>query len=151
MLLTLKIIEYLKIIHPDMQHAEAAADRFNEKAWEANIRRVFPSAADSIIEIEEKARKNDRAARLVRAAKAIRHWDEIISLFETEVPSYNEAKSLMQHLGMPTEPGEIGVSKEEVIDAFVCSRDLRDKYLLSSMIWDLGYTDEVAAMLEKSL
>ena len=45
----------------------------------------------------------------------------------------------------------IGISKEDVINAFVCSRDIRDKYLLSSMLWDIGYLDEFARWLEGSI
>ena len=151
MLLTLKIIEYLKTICPVMEHAEAAAGRFDEAVWEKNIRRVFPKAADGILEIEKQTRKNDRAGRLERAAIAIAHWDEILSLFQTELPSYEETKALMRRIGMPVTPREIGLTNREVIDAFVCSRDIRDKYLLSSLIWDIGYMEETTAMLKDVL
>ena len=146
LLLTLKIIDYLKTLQPNMAHAEAAADCFDRNAWEQNLRRVFPKAADGILEIEQKAHKNDREARLQRAATAIEHWAEIISLADT-LPSYEEAEAIMRQTGMPTDPLQIGLTAEDVTDAFICSRDIRNKYLLSSLIWDLGYMDEAAAML----
>ena len=149
MLLTLKIIERLKTVRPDMTRAEAAADRFDEAAWEQNLRRVFPKAADGIIAIERKAGKNLRAGRLRRAARAIDCWDEILELFDTTLPGYDEVEALMLELGMPTKPQEIGLTPEDVADAFVCSRDIRDKYLLSSLIWDLGYMDEFAGWLRE--
>lgn len=148
MLLTLKIIERLKTIRPDMPHAEAAADRFDEAAWEQNLHRIFPKAADGIIAIERKAGKNERRGRLQRAARAIDCWDEILELFETTLPSSNEVEELMLQLGMPTTPQEIGLTPEDVADAFACSRDIRDKYLLSSLIWDLGYMEEFADWLK---
>ena len=151
MLLTLKIIECLKSIRPTLAHAKAEMDRFHEDAWEQYLRRVFPKAADGIMEIERKAHKNDRAGRLVRATRAIEHWDEILELFETTLPSYEEVENLMLEVGMPTRPDEIGLAKEDVVDAFVCSRDIRDKYLLSSLVWDLGYTNEVVNKLREML
>lgn len=149
MLLTLKIIERLKTVRPDMAHAEAAADRFDEAAWERNLRRVFPGAADGIIAIERTAGKNERAGRLRRAARAIDRWDEILELFETTLPGYAEVAALMLSLGMPTTPQEIGLTPDDVADALVCSRDIRDKYLLSSLIWDLGYMDEFVDWLRE--
>jgi hypothetical protein len=38
---------------------------------------------------------------------------------------------------------------EDVVDAFLGSRDIRDKYLSCSMIWDLGLTDEFADYLRQ--
>lgn len=148
MLLTLRIIERLKTIRPDIEHAKAAAQSFDRAAWEANIRRVFPRAAAGILTIEEKARKNDVEGRLLRARRAIEHWDEILRLFDT-LPGYAEAEALMLSVGMPTRAGELGLSNDDVADAFVLSRDIRDKYLLSSMIWDLGYMDDFAQWLRR--
>lgn len=146
MLLTLKVAERLKTIHPDLEHAQAAADRFDAASWEDNLCRVFPRAAEGILKMEEKAQKNERAGRISRAKRIIAAWDEILSLVST-LPQYDELKALMLELGMPTTPQEIGLSPEDAADAFVCSRDIRDKYLLSSMIWDIGYMEEIAEWL----
>lgn len=50
----------------------------------------------------------------------------------------DEAEVLMRQLGMPTSPQEIGLMAEDVADAFVCSRDIRVRYLLRSLVWDFG-------------
>lgn len=143
MLLTLKIAERLKTIHPDLEHAQAAADRFNAASWESNLRRVFPRAAEGILKIEEKAQKNERAGRISRAKRIIAAWEDIRNAMDM-LPRCDEIRNLMLELGMPTTPQEIGLSPEDAADAFVCSRDIRDKYLLSSMIWDIGYMEEIA-------
>jgi len=41
-------------------------------------------------------------------------------------------------------PADIGVSDADTRDAFCCARDIRDKYLSCSFLWDLGYLDEFA-------
>ena len=51
----------------------------------------------------------------------------------------------MRDLGMPMTPADIGISREDTENAFIASRDIRDKYLSSSLLWDLGllYTTRV--------
>ena len=55
----------------------------------------------------------------------------------------------MPATGMPMTPADIGVPEKDVIDAYLGSRDIRDKYLSCSMIWDLGLTDEFVKFLEE--
>lgn len=150
MLLTLKIAEKLKGISPDLARARAAADRFDPAAWEQNLRRVFPKAASGILEIERKAGKNERAGRLKRAERIIAVWDQILKLMEDTLPRYDAVKAMMLDAGMPTTPWELGLTADDAVDAFVCSRDIRDKYLLSSLIWDIGYLEEAAQWVREA-
>lgn len=143
MLLTLKIAERFRRVRPTMARAEAAADRFDAAAWETELRRVFPHSAEDLLELERRVQKNERSGRLRRAARAIEHWDEIRAELEA-LPDSGEMQRWMRSLGMPTTPQEIGLSTRDTVDAFLCSRDIRDKYLLSSLIWDLGYMEEIA-------
>jgi hypothetical protein len=53
----------------------------------------------------------------------------------------------MAATGMPMTPADIGVSDRDVIDAYIGSRDIRDKYLSCSVIWDLGMTDDFVKYL----
>ena len=39
---------------------------------------------------------------------------------------------------MPMVPADINISEEDTDKAFIGSRDIRDKYLSSTMLWDLG-------------
>ena len=39
---------------------------------------------------------------------------------------------------MPTQPEDINVTWPDTEKAFIGSRDIRDKYLSSSMLWDMG-------------
>ena len=146
MLLTLKIVQWLKTVRPDMGRVEKAISAFDRKAWENKIRCVFPKSSEGILKMEMSARKNDPDGRRIRAGRVIAAWDDVVTLME-ELPSYTAMAEFMKKLGMPTKPEEIGVSKQDALDAFVCSRDIRNKFILSSMIWDLGYMEECAAWL----
>ena len=150
-LLTLKIYKFLKKITPTYEHAVEAADNFDYAAWENEIKRVFSSTYEDILKIEASARKNDREGRLKRAERIISNWDRILSIIENTLPEYDSVKDLMEKIGAPTKPSEIGMSADDVIDAFVHSRDMRNKYLISSLIWDIGYMDAFAEMLREEL
>ena len=151
MLMVLKIVQWLKTVRPDMERVEKSIPAFDRDAWEKNIRRVFPRSSAGILKIEESARKNDPDGRRTRAKRVIAAWDELLALMEKELPSYTEMAEYMKGLGMPTKPEEIGLSRQDVLDAFVCSRDIRNKYILSSMIWDIGYMEECTAWLNSQL
>ena len=53
----------------------------------------------------------------------------------------------MKRLGMAYRPEDIGVSHEDTIRAYIGSREIRDKYLTSSMLWELGELDDFRAYL----
>ena len=150
-LLTLKIYEKLKTIKPSIERVESAIENFNKNEWEENIRRVFTDTADEIISMEDRLGKNSPEGRRKRAEKIIDNWDSIVSIINDELHAYSNIEKLMLELGMPTKPEDIGLTNRDAIDAFVCSRDVRDKYLISSLIWDIGEMEDMAKWLEKEL
>lgn len=62
--------------------------------------------------------------------------------------SFQRRKEVLANV--PTTPKEIGINKEDVI-YLVCSRDIRDKYSLSSLLWDIGYLDEFVQWLNRNI
>lgn len=135
--LTLTILDRLRALRPDVNTLRAAA--FDERAWEAEMRRVFGDTAQTLIDKERSAwHKNDPAAREARFSRIAAHWDEILQIMQEELPDTAQTLALMRSLGLPTTPLEIGVTAQQALDAFRHSRDIRDKYLTSSLLWDMG-------------
>ena len=149
-LLTLQIYQKLlaDTAAPDRARAEAHMRAFDRGAWEARVRRVFGKTAGQILEIEEKTRKNDPEKHARRLSNIVAHWDEIAAIARRELPDYEKLRAVMAQTGMPLTPADIGIPTRDVVDAFVCARDIRDKYLTCSLLWDLGLTDEYARFLE---
>ena len=143
-MLTLRNYKKVRALRPTMARVEAAIAAFDQQAWEANLRRVFGSAAEALIEQEKTQRKNDPEGRRRRAEKIIGHWDEILRIIDEELPRYEALRARMEAIGLPMRPEDIGISKQDALDAFVCSRDIRDRYLSTSMLWDAGLLDECA-------
>ena len=146
--ITLNIFKKLRQLRPDRARAEKAAAEFDRDTWEARLRRVFKSTAESFIALEDKLRKNDSKNRMQRVDKILEKWDKLAEILE-KAPDPEEFEAVLRSSGMPTRASEIGLSADDVADAFVCSRDTRDKYLTSSLIWDIGYMDEFEALVKE--
>ena len=147
-LLTLDIYRKLREVTPNRERAEAHMRAFDRAEWEAQVRRIFGKTAEQIIAIEDRTHKNDPARHARRLDNIIAHWDEILQIIREELPDTRWLRDAMAATGMPMTPSDIGVPEKDVIDAFVGARDIRDKYLSCSLIWDLGLTDDFVRLLE---
>lgn len=137
-LLTLGIWEQLKQETPSRETAQAFIDSFDEAAWEAMVRRIFGGTAGTILKTARAEGRNDPAAHARRLETTLKKWPEILRIVEEELPPHDQLLSLMQGLGMPVIPQDIGFSREDTVDALFGAREIRNKYLTSSLLWDLG-------------
>ena len=147
--LSMKLYRKIREIKPDRAKAEAWMKAYDRAEWEAQVKRIFGKTAGEIIAIEDKTKKNDPEKHAKRLDLLIEHWDEILRIIDEELPDYDELHSLLASTGMPMTPGDIDVSIEDTVEAFIGSRDIRDKYLSCSFLWDLGLTNEFAEYLKQ--
>ena len=146
--LTMQIYQKILCLTPDRARAMAVTENFDTAAWEAQVRRIFGKTAPQILQIEEKTHKNDPQKHAARVERLIDHWDEILAIIREELPSYDFITGVMRAAGLPMTPAEINVSLADTRDALLGARDIRDKYLSCSMLWDLGYLDEFVRDIE---
>ena len=73
----------------------------------------------------------------------------ILKIIDEELPDYDQIHSVMAKAGMPLMPRDIGISVEDSVNAFIGSRDVRNKYMTCTLLWDLGLTDEYAEKLKE--
>jgi len=138
-LLTLKLYDQIRKMKPDRATAEKFIENFSNEEWEAMIRDIFGKAAETVITQEHTIfHKNDKARHAKRLDKIIDGWDEIQRFIAEELPETETIAAMMKDLGMPMVPADIDISWEDTEKAFIGSRDIRDKYLSSSMLWDMG-------------
>ena len=133
---------------PDRALAEAHMRAFDPGAWEERVRRVFGRTAGQILAIEAQTHKNDPEKHARRLDNIVAHWDEIAAIMREELPDYDALYGAMAATGMPLTPADIGIPTRDVVDAFVCARDIRDKYLTCSLLWDMGLTETYARFLQ---
>ena len=149
--LTLRLYKWLRTMKPDREKALQNAARFNMAEWEKEMRDVFGPSAETVIEIERKAGKHDPKKHAERLERIIANWDKITAIMDEELPDYDKIVNLMKTLQEPTSPRQLGLNDNEVITALKASQEIRDKYILSRLLWDLGLLDEFADKLRASL
>lgn len=137
-MLSLELYDWVKTLRPNRRAAEIAMEQFKTDRWSDEMLRIFGQTSGQILAIEQIAGKNDPVKHEKRLDRILGHWDEILGFIEAELPSTENMKALMRGLGAPMTPADLGICTEDVKDAFIGSREIRDKYILSSVLWDLG-------------
>ena len=94
-----------------------------------------------MIEAESRDGKYDTAKHEARLRVLLDRWDEIQSIIREEIPRAEEIRSLLSSIGAPQTPEAIGQKRSELPLTFAATRDVRDKYVLSRLVWDLGLSD----------
>ena len=96
-----------------------------------------------MIEKEKTEQKYNVEMHKIRLQKIIENWDGIIKIINEEMPSAKDIESILDELRMPKTAGEIGIDDSLVPLTFKATRDVRYKYILSHLCWDLGITDDI--------
>lgn len=139
---TLKLYDKIRKMKPSRETAESFMQNFSQELWVQRVREIFGSASQTVLELEEKIHKNDPCKHQQRLNIILSHWDDIQQIILEELPQTQDIETLMQSLCMPMKPKDIGISDADVYNAFIGSREIRDKYLTSSLLWDLGFLYE---------
>ena len=138
-----KLYESLKQITPDREKALKYVKNFDYDAWKIQLESFFGKGARAMIEQEKTEQKYSKAAHRKRLEKIIDNWDEILKILDEELPSFEQLDELMTALDMPKEFMSIGVDEEAAKLTFLATKDIRDKYILSRLAWDLGVIEEL--------
>lgn len=149
--LSLRLYRFVKAQRPDRARMQAHAAAFDPEAWAAQVKRIFGKTADEILRIESCVHKNDPERLQKRIDALCAHWDEILQIIDEELPDGEAIEAMMRAAGMPVLPEDLDISVEDTVNAYLGARDIRDKYLSCSFLWDMGLEREAAEYLRQSL
>lgn len=141
--IAVSLYEKLRKICPDREKALAHAAAFDKEAWFATLRQLLGKGAESMIALEAKEGKYDVAAHKERLEVILAHWDEILQIMDEELPSSAQLDQLMNTIEAPKTLADIGADENLLPVIFRATKDIRDKYVLSRLAWDLGVLDEI--------
>ena len=142
-----KIYEKLKNYIPDREKALKYVSDFDYERYKQKLRAFLGKGADTMILLEEKEQKYDRQKHRDRLDVIIKNWDRIIEIINNEVPSVSELEELYKTINMPVSASGLGIDEGIVSDTFEVTKDIRDKYVLSRLCWDLGVLNEAKEYL----
>lgn len=144
-LYSLKVYDYIRHIRPDRQRALDYAAAFSLEQWNQELRRFIGPGAEAMIEGERHEGKYDLAKHADRVNRIIERWDEVQEIIAA-LPSYEQVRTQMEALGAPTDVHYLGYTDQQVAETFRMTKDIRDKYIASRLLWDLGLLDEAAQL-----
>ena len=148
--LVLMLAEELKKRRPDFEAARAFARSYDRAVWEKEIHRAYGAAAGEVLEIEEKAKKNDVENRLKRIDSMEKNWDTIVSQLDT-LPGSAYLRELLQEIGCPATPAEIHIDDALLKDTFLYCKEVRPRYTIFQTVYDLGLMDELSDVIIEAL
>jgi glycerol-1-phosphate dehydrogenase [NAD(P)+] len=64
-----------------------------------------------------------------------------------ELPASADIEALLRKIGAPVTAGEMGMEEKLLPLCFKATKDIRDKYVLSRLAWDLGLLEEMSESL----
>ena len=147
---TMKAVElYEKVmaITPDWEKAHAYVESFDLEDWNTQLREFLGSSAETMIELEKKEGKYRKDTHAARFALIEKNWPAILQILREELPVKEELCKLLDAVGISRDLMTIGVSREDAQITFRATKDIRDKYVLSRLAWDLGILDELCECL----
>jgi len=128
----------------DFAAARKSGGSFDFEAWKKEMEKDFDKAAPGVILLEEKVGKNDSAKCLKRIDTIEKHWDEITGMIRNELPQTERLISILKDLGAPYTPQGVGVERELYTMGIKAAKEVRDRYTLLQLLWDLGLLNEFA-------
>lgn len=129
-------------ITPDRQKALDYVQSFDYTAWAKELRKLLGFGAEAMIALEEKEEKYSVKNHASRLDIIIEKWDTICKIIQEEIPTQKEIEDVLDRIGAPKTLEEIGIDCDLTI-TLKATKDIRDKYVLSRLLWDLGVIETV--------
>ena len=142
-LIAIRLYEKLAAITPDREKALHFAENFNLTDWNDRLRKLVGKGAESMIALEEKDGKYDIQKHAPRLDRILTVWNQILTIIHQEMPCAQELEQLLDRVGLPKTLAELGTEEGLLPEVFRATKDIRDKYVLSRLCWDLGVLEEI--------
>lgn len=145
-LISVKLYEKIKHFVPERKKAFEYVKNFDFSDWSKELQAFLGKGAESMIALEEKEHKYDVESHKKRFEIISERWAEVQRIIKEELPTVNELEALYENVGLPKTMSEIGIEEEILPMTFKSAKDIRDKYVLPRLCWDLGIIDEIFKM-----
>jgi glycerol-1-phosphate dehydrogenase [NAD(P)+] len=140
---TIKCYQELKNITPNREKALAYANNFDFADWSEQLRTFVGKGAEAMIALEAKEKKYDLGKHAARLEVILEKWDDILRIIDEELPSVEEFEAILDSIEAPKTLEEIGLDSSTLSMTLKSTKDIRDKYVLPRLLWDIGELDEV--------
>ena len=136
-----ELYEKVLKITPDKQKALGYAKSFVYQDWANELKAFLGTGADAMIALESKEGKYNVEKHAKRLDIILEKWDKLCGIIREEIPSQQEIEGILDKIGAPKTAKEIGIDCD-LSTTLKATKDIRDKYVLSRFLWDLGIIEE---------
>ena len=140
---TIKCYQELKNITPNREKALAYAKNFDFADWSEQLRTFVGKGAEAMIALEAKEKKYDLDKHAARLEVILEKWDDILRIIDEELPSVEEFEAILDSIEAPKTLEAIGLDSSTLAMTCKSTKDIRDKYVLPRLLWDIGELDAV--------
>ncbi len=130
----------------DFEQARKNALNYSSAVWEESMRTAYKKAAPSVIALEKELHKNSPENVLQRIDRLEAHWSECKEL-AAALPAAEYIRELLLILSAPVSPAEVGIDKATFINSFLAAKELRNRFGLLQILFDLGLAEEIAEQI----
>lgn len=144
-LIASRVYEQVLSLKPNKEKALKFVGEFDYQKWAETLKSFLGKGALAMIKNEEKEGKYDKKKHAERLEIILGKWDKIISIVKEEIPTAREIENILNQINCPKTLAEAGIDCD-LVTAFKATKDIRDKYVLSRLLWDLGVIDKIKMM-----
>ena len=146
-LLAARLYDQIRTYQPDEEKAKAYVSAFSYEEWKKELRALLGKGAEAMIALEEKEGKYNPETHAARYDVIVQNWEEIQKILEEELPSANKIAGILDTIGICGDPKALDIDRDLQRISFKATKDIRDKYVLSRLAWDLGILEDLAKKL----
>lgn len=140
--ISLKAYEYIADLDPDFAKIRQKP-RASFAVWEKAVRKAFLDASEEIIDLEKRGGKNNTENLKIRLSSIEENWNKVKSL-ASNVTRSEVVIDILKKLGAPVKPNEIGIEKEMTRQAIMYAKEIRNRYTVLQLLWDLDELENFA-------
>ncbi len=141
------LYEELMKMDVDFEKARAHANAYDQAAWDEKMKELYLVSAPGVITLEQEVGKNSAEKHAKRIAIIEEKWDEIHAMVKEALPTIDHVLGILKSLGAPYKPSQVGIDDTLVSDSIVVAKEVRNRYGLLQLLWDLGIEEEMGKNL----
>ncbi len=138
-----RIYDRIRQLTPDKNKALAYVKAFDFAQYANFLRGFVGPGAEAMIAAEQQDGKYDASHHARRLAVILEKWADIQAVIRQEIPPASRIEKLLDMLQAPKSCQDLGLPASEMPAVFAATKDIRDKYVLSRLCFDLGILEEI--------
>lgn len=121
---------------------------FDYAQWETLVKDRFEGAASGVIALEKKEGKNNIEKALQHIDVIEEKWIEIKNIIEQDLPQPEKITDILKSVNAAYRPQQIDIHEDMIKDGVILAKEVRVRYGLLQLLWDLGLLEEFSEIFE---